>query len=98
MNEGMVFLLLLAFIAANLPFFSERIFFLIKPKSGVKSLAWRLVEILLLYFVIGGIGYVLEAKAGNVNDQGWEFYAVTFCLFLVFAYPGFVYRYLWRKH
>jgi len=22
---------------------------------------------------------------------------VTVCLFLVFAYPGFVYRFLWRR-
>ena len=27
----------------------------------------------------------------------WEFYAITFCLFRVFAYPGLIYRYFWRK-
>ena len=27
----------------------------------------------------------------------WEFYAVTGSLFLVFAFPGFVYRYFWQR-
>ncbi|HVS27831.1 MAG TPA: DUF2818 family protein [Burkholderiales bacterium] len=94
----MVFLLLLVFIAANLPFFSERLLFVIRPKSGVKNFGWRLLEVLLLYLIVGGVGYLLEARAGNVHEQSWEFYAITLCLFLVFAYPGFVYRYLWRKH
>ncbi|HSS46871.1 MAG TPA: DUF2818 family protein [Burkholderiales bacterium] len=93
----MVFLLLLAFIAANLPFFSERLLFVIRPESGVKNFGWRLLEVLLLYLIVGGVGYLLEARAGNVHEQGWEFYAITLCLFLVFACPGFVYRYLWRK-
>jgi hypothetical protein len=26
----------------------------------------------------------------------WTVAALLVCLFLVFAYPGFVYRYLWR--
>ena len=38
-----------------------------------------------------------ESRAGPVYRQRWEFYAVTVCLFLVFAYPGFIYRYLWRR-
>jgi hypothetical protein len=37
---------------------------------------------------------LLEARAGNVFVQGWQFYAVTFSLFLVFAFPGFTVRYL----
>ncbi len=97
-NVSLVFLLLLALIAANLPFFSERILFFIRPKAGVKKFGWRLLEVLLLYFVVGGAGYLLETKAGIVHEQDWEFYVITLCLFLVFAYPGFVYRYLWRKH
>jgi len=27
----------------------------------------------------------------------WTVAALIACLFLVFAYPGFVYRYLWRR-
>jgi hypothetical protein len=33
---------------------------------------------------------------GQLAPQDWEFYAVTRCLFLVFAFPGFVYKVLWK--
>ena len=48
--------------------------------------------------MVGGVGYLLEARAGKVHEQSWEFYVITLCLFLVFAYLGLVYRYMWRKH
>lgn len=90
-------LLLIAFAAANLPFFTERILFVVKSRRGKKSLAWRLLEVLLLYFLIGVLALLLENRSyGGIYPQNWEFYAITFCLFIVFAYPGFVYRYLWR--
>ena len=97
MNFSTTLLLILAFIAANLPFLVERIFFIIKPKSGDKNVAWRLLELIAMYFVVGGIALLLESKAGDIHDQKWEFYAVNASLFVVFAYPGFVYRYLWRR-
>jgi hypothetical protein len=34
---------------------------------------------------------------GNAFTQKWEFYATTFTLFLVMAFPGFVLRYLLRR-
>jgi len=57
----------------------------------------RLVEVLVLYLLVGTLGFAFEANIGNVFPQGWEFYAVTLCLYLVLAYPGFVYRYLLRR-
>ena len=52
----------------------------------------------MLYFAVGGLAWLVERfSMGQVAAQNWEFYAVTACLFLVFAFPGFVYRYLWRK-
>jgi len=45
----------------------------------------------------GGIARLLEGKLGDIQHQDWEFYAVNASLFVVFAYPGFVYRYLWRR-
>jgi Na+(H+)/acetate symporter ActP len=98
MNPSALILLLIALVAANLPFFSERLFFIIKFKNASKSFFWRLVEWLALYFLVGLAAYLLESKLGGVQTQRWEFYAVTVCLFLVFAYPGFVYRYLWRAN
>ena len=41
---------------------------------------------------------LLERRAGQIAPQGWEFYAVTGTLFLTLAFPGFVYRYLLRRH
>ena len=97
MNLNALILLFVALIAANLPFLLERIFFVVKPKTGSKNVAWRLLELIVLYFIVGGIGLLLENKIGDIHPQKWEFYAITASLFVVFAYPGFVYRYLWRR-
>lgn len=87
--------LVLAFCAANLPFLSQRLFGLV-PLAGGKNLAMRLAELVVLYFVVGGIGLMLENRVGQVAPQGWEFYAISGALFLTFAFPGFVWRYLYR--
>jgi hypothetical protein len=86
-------LLVLAFCAANLPFFTDRVLG-VMPLRGGKNLAIRLGELVLLYFVVGGIGMLLEQRAGQISPQGWEFFAITGALFLTFAFPGFVWRYL----
>ena len=89
-------LILLAFVAANLPFLNQRLLSVL-PLRGGKSLAWRLAELVVWYFVIGGIGLGLEQSAGQIAPQGWQFYAITGALFLTLAFPGFVYRYLLRR-
>lgn len=89
-------LLVLALVFANLPFFTERIFF-VKRTDGNKALGWRLLELVVLYAIAGAAAWLMESRVGQVHPQRWEFYAITVCLFLVFAYPGFVWRYLWRK-
>ncbi len=100
-NFSSWFVLALAVIAANLPFVNERLFATIPLKFGaepsIKPFWVRLLELLILYFIVGGIAYLLEARIGSVFKQGWEFYAVTGCFFIVLAFPGFVFRYL-RKH
>ncbi len=91
-QTAIILLLVLAVIAANLPWISNRILF-IYPPAGEKSPWARLAEWLLLYFVVGGLAMGLEQKSmGEIHTQDWEFYAITFCLFLVFALPGFIYR------
>ena len=97
MNFSTTLILIVAFVAANLPFMLERIFFVVRPGSGNKNMAWRLLELIVLFFVVGGIGLLLEGKLGDIHKQGWQFYAVDASLFIVFAFPGFVYRYLWRR-
>ncbi len=90
--------ILLAVLAANLPFFSERVFGVLRWRGATKPFWLRLLELFVLYLLVGSIAFVLEARAGNRFRQGWEFYAVTGCLFIVLAYPGFVHRYLRRRH
>jgi hypothetical protein len=92
------FVILLAIPAANLPFLSERLFFLLPTGRPVKPFWMRLIELAIMYGIVIGAGRLLEARAGNAFAQGWEFYAVTICLFIVLAYPGFVFRYLRRRH
>ena len=91
-------LILLALVAANLPFINQRVL-LLGPQRLSKPLVWRLAELVLLYFVVGGVGLALENHSGQIAPQGWEFYAVTGTMFVTLAFPGFVYRYLMhRKH
>jgi hypothetical protein len=84
-----------ALAAANLPFFSDRVFGIARLPGG-KSIAVRLAEMVVLYFAVGLLGVLLERHAGQVASQGWEFYAVTGAMFITFAFPGFVWRYLFK--
>lgn len=87
---------LLALLAANLPFLSNRLFAVLAFKKP-KVLAVRLGELVIWYFVVGGVGLFLEQRAGQIAPQGWEFYAITGALFVTFAFPGFTYRYLFKR-
>lgn len=89
--------ILLAVAAANLPFLNERLFAVVPLRRDVKPLWLRLIELIVLYFLVLGVASLLEGRIGNVFPQKWEFYVVTGCLFLVFAFPGFVWRYLRRR-
>ena len=92
----------IALAVANLPFANERVFGFISLKPAhtgqarTKPFIARLLELLVLYFLVGAVAWLLESRIGNVFAQGWEFYAVTGCLFIVLAFPGFVLRYLKR--
>ena len=83
-----------ALAAANLPFLNERFLGLLRLRNAGKGLGLRLLELLLLYLAVGGIGLALEQRLGQIYPQGWEFYAITSTLFLTLAFPGFVWRYL----
>ncbi len=88
-----VLLLIVAVIAANLPWSSERIALVISPRNGVKREWMRLLEWLALFGLIGLVAAGLEMRAqGEIEPQGWEFWVINLCLFAVFALPGFTYR------
>ena len=95
-NAAIWLLLVLAFAAANLPFLNERVFGLYALK-GAKPFLVRVLELIVLYLLIGVVGMTLERMIGNAFKQKWEFFATTFTLFLVMAFPGFVVRYLLKR-
>ena len=85
-----------AVVAANLPFVNERLF-VIGPARRPKALAWRLLELIAMYGLTIALVRALEGRIGQVQPQGWEFYAAMASLFLTLAFPGFVWRYLRRR-
>ncbi len=97
MQSSAVWLVLvLSLLGANAPFFSDRTF-LVVPLKRVKPWWMRVFELLLLYFVVGGLSLAVEQRLGQIYPQHWEFYAVSLSMFLVLAFPGFVLRYLVRR-
>lgn len=82
-------------VLANLPFLSGRfmgVLPLSKPKSGI-GLA---LEIGLCYALMLFFGRIAEGTLeGVAYAQGWEFYVVMTCLFVVAGFPGFVHRFFW---
>ncbi len=97
MNLAASLLRISAFVGANPHLLVERIFLVVPPRHGRKSFALRLLELIVLYFIVGGSGLLLESQRGEIHPQGWAFYAITAVLFIVLAYPGFAYRYLRRR-
>ncbi len=85
-----------AVIAANMPFVAQR-FLMVFQLKAPKTLSIRLLELVIFYFIAGGLGLLLENRTGQIAPQGWEFYAITGALFITLAFPGFIYRYL-LKH
>jgi len=85
-----------AVIAANLPYFNERLL-LVGRRQMPKTAWWRMLELFLMAVLTFGLGSVLEARIGQRQAQGWEFYAAGACLFITLGFPGFVWRYLRRS-
>jgi hypothetical protein len=87
---------------ANLPFLNESVFGFIpmtpaRNRAHVKYFAVRLLELFVLYFVVGALAHLLESRIGTAFPQTWEFYAISGCLFVVLAFPGFVVKYLVKR-
>jgi Na+(H+)/acetate symporter ActP len=91
-------LLLLTLVLANVPWLTSRLFFVLPLKQPSKSVAWCLLELVVFYLALGLLArYAEQATMGQVSPQKWEFYAITACMFLVLAFPGFIYRFFWKK-
>ncbi|MFZ9733820.1 MAG: DUF2818 family protein [Burkholderiaceae bacterium] len=87
--------LLVGFVLANWPFLTEKRFFVFGKTP--KAFWFRIVEMLVSYGLLLGFGWILEASVGRVQSQTWNFYAITALLFVLMAYPGYVWRFLRRR-
>lgn len=97
---------LLATQAGNLPYMTGAVVLLglalyapgamVTAYVPVKHISTRLLEVLVGYFVVGAIGFAIEANYANPATKNWQFYAIAACLYVVLAYPGFVWRHLMR--
>lgn len=93
-------LIVLACVAANLPFINERLFAVFQIRGfadGIKPFWVRVIELLVWFGVIGMLGMLFERMIGNAFTQKWEFYVTALTLFVVLAFPGFVIRYLLKR-
>jgi Protein of unknown function (DUF2818) len=95
-TAAIVLVLVLAAVAANLPFMSNRLG-LVGPQRQPKPFVWCLIELGLLGALVVGVGVYLESNLGQVHPQGWQFYVAMGCFFITLAFPGFVWSYLKRK-
>lgn len=88
-------LILLAILAANLPFANERLFAVLRLNGQKHKSIWlRMLELIVFYFLVGLLAFFLESLSANKFTQTWEFYAISACMFVVLSFPGFVYKYL----
>lgn len=92
---SVVAILLLAALAANLPFLNERIF-AVGPRRSPKSIWWRFVELSAYALIVALAGRGLESYLGQASALRWEFVAVWVCVMATLAFPGFVWRHLRR--
>lgn len=89
-------LLAAALLLANLPFVIRPTMFR-SATGGSADFAVRLLEWFLCLILTGVLAWLLETRSAPLQQQHWQFYATAVCMYVVFAFPGFVYRYLWRK-
>ena len=83
-------------LAATLPFANER-WLAVIPRRAHKTLWMRVGELVACCAPAIALGLALEQSEGQIAPQGWKFYAVIGALFLTLAFPGFVYRYLYKR-
>ena len=91
-----IILIIFTFFAANIPWFSDNLFlfFLLKKPKSIPTI---FLEIVGFYLILGFFFVFIEKQVvGNIHDQEWEFYIITLFLFLVFSFPGFIYKVVWK--
>jgi len=95
MTEPIWIVILAGLVSANLPFISHKFLFIVPLEK--KHPGWCLLEMLVWMALTLLLGIWLEGRIGNVFPKRWEFYTIFACLFLVAAFPGFVWRFLRKR-
>lgn len=92
-DQAVWLLLVTAMILSNIPWIlSNRLFLFINVPN--KSFSVNMIEWVTYFGMTGAFAYLLESKSmGHVQPQQWEFYVITLFMFMIFAFPGFIYRY-----
>lgn len=97
MNMSVLWVIIAGLILATLPLLGERSLFAVPILKNPKGAWVRIAEFVIAYALWVAFGRFLEAQAGQVSKQNWQFYTVTFLMFVVAAFPAFTWRYLWRR-
>ena len=93
-DQAVWILMFLAIVLANLPWILSNRLFIVVSLAKPKTIWLNLVEWLAYLVIIGLIGIWLEyITMGNIASQQWEFYVINLFLFMIFSFPGFIYRY-----
>lgn len=93
LDQAVWILLLTAIVLANIPWILANRLFIAIPVNH-KPFWLGLIEWAVYFALVGGLAVWLEyATMGNIAPQQWEFYATNLFLFMIFAFPGFIYRY-----
>ncbi|MDY3331777.1 MAG: DUF2818 family protein [Pelistega sp.] len=61
-----------------------------------KNIGINLVELLVFASFVLAVGFFIESYYANRFTQSWQFYAISICIFVVLAFPGFSWRHLMR--
>lgn len=93
LDQAVWVLLVTAIVLANIPWvLTNRLFILIN--IATKPIWMGLAEWFSYFLIMGALALGLEYTAmGNIAPQNWEFYIINLFLFMIFAFPGFIYRY-----
>ncbi|MBE0493385.1 MAG: DUF2818 family protein [Thiomicrospira sp.] len=93
-DQAVWILLFLAIVMANVPWILPNRLFIVVSMDKPKALWLSLVEWLVYLVSVGLVGIWLEySTMGNIASQQWEFYVINLFLFMIFSFPGFIYRY-----
>lgn len=96
MSMSAIWVIVAGLVLATLPMLGDRSLLAVPMLKNSKSAWLRVLEFVIAYGLWIGLGRFLESQVGQVNAQGWQFYAVTFLMFVVAAFPAFTWRYLCR--